>query len=240
MNQEYKPEFGVGATRGWCLKYIDDAGNSPLRSPTAKGAFYAEQKANRIRLGDSPDGVWAVGFLDFTSGPFTKEGHVFFMKHLGNGRYEIRDSEVGAGSRKPYGSIAELTAWFGAYSPRYLGWSTDCDGRTYIKEIDTVKTTLDQARIVAFMNGRNGFNGSKNALDGSYDDDLKKNHVGKELDQVLVGWYQSLEGANYRDHVLPSVFNERDQLKKENEALKAQLDQSPDEFVKLSEIYVRK
>lgn len=135
MIQVYNPNFGVGAIRGWCLKYVDDAGNAPARKGTAKAAFYAEQGAGRIRGGDSPVGVWVVGFADFTAGPFTKEGHVFFMKHNGNGRYEIRDSEVGAGARGPYGSIGELLAWFGAYKPKILGWSTDCDGRQYVKEV---------------------------------------------------------------------------------------------------------
>lgn len=145
MIQVYNPNFNVPATRGWCLKYVDDAGNAPSRKPTAKAAFLEEKKEGRISGDiDSPVGIWAVGFLDFTSGPYTKEGHVFFMKHLGGGRYEIRDSEVGAGARKPYGSLAELIAWFGAYAPKYIGWSTNCDGRQYASEGDDMAKPTEQ------------------------------------------------------------------------------------------------
>lgn len=129
--QKTNPNFSVPATRGYCLKYIDDAGNAPTRRPTAKAAFYAEQAAGRISKGDMPLNIWVVGFLDFTAGPYTKEGHVFFIKNLGGGRFEIRDSEVGAGARKPYGSLLELISWFSMYRPEFIGWSTDCDGRTY-------------------------------------------------------------------------------------------------------------
>lgn len=150
MIQVFTPNLSVGAARGWCLKYVDDAGSAPVRRPTAKAAFYAERDSGRIDGSiDSPLGVIVVGFLDFTSGPYTAEGHVFFMKNLGGGRYQIWDSEVAAGARKPYGSLAELTSWFGAYKPRYIGWSGSCDGRSYAtKEDDMAKPTEQDVRNI--------------------------------------------------------------------------------------------
>lgn len=201
MIQIYSPNFGVGAIRGWCLKYVDDAGNAPTRRPTAKSAFYAERDAGRISGSiDSPIGVWVVGFLDFTKGPFTKEGHVFFMKHLGGGKYEIRDSEVGAGARKTYGSLDELAAWFGAYSPKYIGWSTTCDGRQYAKEEETImKPTVEQI-YKAF-----------------------KDYDTAPSDQQVTYYANRESGVMYRD-LLGSSFPDGNEVK---EAFKSILGQNP-------------
>ena len=61
------------------------------------------------------------------------------MKNKGKGRYEIRDSETRAGARAVYTNIGSILSWFNAYSPNYIGWSTDCDGRNIAKEYSTTK-----------------------------------------------------------------------------------------------------
>lgn len=132
MEQTFKPNIGVGSIRGWCLKYVDDAGSAPFRTATAKIAYTNEVKVGRIRTDIIPENIWLVGFLAFTTGQFVDYGHVFFIKRSGS-TYEIHDSEVHAGARNPYRSINELISWFGAYNARYIGWSTHCDGREYAR-----------------------------------------------------------------------------------------------------------
>lgn len=129
--QKYKPKVSVRAIRGWCLKYIDDAGKAPKRKPNARAALNVEIKAKRIHTSTPPKNVWVVGFLDLRAGQWAKDDHVFFMKYKGSGKYEIRDSETNGGGRGVYRSIAEIVRWFGNYKPVYVGWSTHCDGRKY-------------------------------------------------------------------------------------------------------------
>ena len=127
--QTYKPNVKVGGKRGWCLKYVDDAINAPARTPNAAAALKRERAANRIHTTTPPKGVWVIGYLDLTSGRYAKDDHVFLMKYLGNGKYEIRDSETASGARGFYRSVAEIKGWFGRYTPKYVGWSKACDGR---------------------------------------------------------------------------------------------------------------
>lgn len=128
--QKYNPNVKVRAQRGWCLKYIDDAGKAPMRRPTARAAYVAEKNAKRISKNTPPTNIWVVGYLDL-GGVYAAYDHVFFMKYKGKGKYEIRDSEVASGFRSPYTSINSILAWFGNYSPRYIGWSYITDGRKY-------------------------------------------------------------------------------------------------------------
>lgn len=75
-------------------------------------------------------------------------------------------------------------------------------------------TGLDEARIIAWgVGGRNGIevNGdnvvvddTKNALSGDEDSDLNTNHVGKNLDDDLRGWYSSPEGVAWQ-HRLDNI-----------------------------------
>ena len=152
MEQTYNPNLLTPAVAGWCLKYIDDAGGLPATNPprtgTAKIAFNNEMAAGRIKTSLLPENVWLVGFLDFTKGAYKAYGHIFFIKRNVNS-YQIYDSEVQSGARRPYGSIEELLAWFGAYNPKYTGWSTNCDGRQYAKEkqMSSSQTIADQLTI---------------------------------------------------------------------------------------------
>lgn len=136
--QKYNPNVARAAIRGWCLKFVDDAGGvpntAPPRTPNARTALNREIAAKRLRSGNSPINVWVVGFLDLRVGQFAADDHVFLMKHLGGGRYDIRDSESNGGGRGKYGSLAEIVAWFGKYSPVYAGYSYQCDGRVYAED----------------------------------------------------------------------------------------------------------
>lgn len=136
--QKFLPAVTRAAIRGWCLKFVDDAGSvpntAPPRRPNARAALNAEIAAKRLRSGNSPIGVWVVGYLDLRAGQWASDDHVFFMRRNGDGSYDIRDSETNGGGRGAYHSIAELVAWFGRYSPIYVGYSYVCDGRVYAED----------------------------------------------------------------------------------------------------------
>lgn len=140
FRQIYTPNTGVRATRGYCLKWVDDTSNAPHRTATARTALNNEINARRLRTSQPPVGIWVVGFLDMTTGAYAAADHVFLMKYLGGGNYEIRDSETNSGARGIYHNLVELTSWFGAYHPVYVGWSTQCDGRVYAEEYTPAPT----------------------------------------------------------------------------------------------------
>lgn len=152
--QKTTPNINAPATRGWCLKFVDDAGrvpnSAPPRTPNARAALNNEIAAGRLRGGDSPVGIWVVGFLDLRLGAYAADDHVFLMKHNGGGVYEIHDSETNAGARAPYKSIAEIVAWFGVYSPVYVGYSYFCDGTQYAEDYNDSPTGGRVARTGTF------------------------------------------------------------------------------------------
>lgn len=174
--QKHTPNIGHGARRGWCLKYIDDAGGlpntAPPRLPNARAALNAEISGGRLRGGNSPVGIWVVGFLDLRAGQWAADDHVFFMKHLGGGKYEIRDSETNAGARTPYKSIAEITSWFGAYNPIYVGYSYSCSGRQYAEDYTPASTRIARkgtAKVtVDALNVRNSPDDNNGAVVATY------------------------------------------------------------------------
>lgn len=134
--QTYKPNINIKAQRGWCLKYVDDAGNAPHRKPNAQAALDVERAKGRLTRSTPPNNVWVVGFGSINKGAARGLGHVWFMRRLPNGSFEIRDSEVQSGARGIYKNIEELVTWFGtANDLRYSGWSTHCDGRQYVKQV---------------------------------------------------------------------------------------------------------
>lgn len=123
------------AYRGYCLKYVDDAGLAPKRTPNARAALNVELKAKRITTAPPPIGIWVVGYLDLRAGQWQNYDHVFLMKYKGNGKYEIRDSESESGFRSRYTSIGSILAWFNNYNPKYVGWSYMTDGRKWAKPV---------------------------------------------------------------------------------------------------------
>lgn len=141
VRQTYNPNINIGARSGWCLQYVDDAISAPSRTPSARAAYLNELNTGRIDTGHAPIGVWVVGFLGFSRGPYVQYGHVFLMRKRGDGSIEIHDSEVHAGRRGIYNSIEEIMGWFGVYGPDYLGFSYCCDGRQIAEYYDEVQPT---------------------------------------------------------------------------------------------------
>lgn len=141
VRQTYEPNLNIGAQSGWCLQYVDDAINSLTRSPNAQTAYLNELNAGRINTGPAPVGVWVIGFLGFSRGQYTEDGHVFLMRKREDGSIEIHDSEVHSGARGIYNSIEELMNWMGNYGPDYLGYSYCCDGRCIAEDYDETQPT---------------------------------------------------------------------------------------------------
>lgn len=141
VRQTYNPNLNIGAQSGWCLQYVDDAISSLARSPNAQAAYLNELNAGRINTGHAPVGIWVVGFLGFSRGQYTEDGHVFLMRKREDGSIEIHDSEVHSGARGIYNSIEELMNWMGNYGPDYLGFSYCCDGRRIAEDYDETQPT---------------------------------------------------------------------------------------------------
>ena len=141
VRQTYEPNLNIGAQSGWCLQYVDDAINSLTRSPNAQTAYLNELNAGRINTGPAPVGIWVIGFLGFSIGQYTEDGHVFLMRKREDGSIEIHDSEVHSGARGIYNSIEELMNWMGNYGPDYLGYSYCCDGRCIAEDYDETQPT---------------------------------------------------------------------------------------------------
>ena len=141
VRQIYEPNLNIGAQSGWCLQYVDDAINSLTRSPNAQTAYLNELNAGRINTGPAPVGIWVIGFLGFSIGQYTEDGHVFLMRKREDGSIEIHDSEVHSGARGIYNSIEELMNWMGNYGPDYLGYSYCCDGRCIAEDYDETQPT---------------------------------------------------------------------------------------------------
>lgn len=141
VRQIYEPNLNIGARSGWCLQYVDDAISSLTRSPNAQTAYLNELNAGRINTGHAPVGIWVVGFLGFSRGQYTEDGHVFLMRKREDGSIEIHDSEVHSGARGIYNSIEELMNWMGNYGPDYLGYSYCCDGRCIAEDYDETQPT---------------------------------------------------------------------------------------------------
>nr|DAT48173.1 MAG TPA: Phycobilisome Linker polypeptide [Caudoviricetes sp.] len=172
MAQVYNPNLNIPAQRGWCLKYVDDATNAPSRTPRARAAYLNELNAGRINTGELPWDEWVYGFLDFTVGQYTGDGHVFIIKRH-QGGIDIHDSEVHSGARNVYHSIEELLAWFGMYRPVYTGWSGSCDGRTMQEAV------RDRQDEINFLNGL-----YRQILERDVDDAAKQHY----LSQIDKGW----------------------------------------------------
>jgi len=141
VRQIYEPNLNIGVQSGWCLQYVDDAISSLTRSPNAQTAYLNELNAGRINTGPAPVGVWVIGFLGFSRGQYTEDGHVFLMRKREDGSIEIHDSEVHSGARGIYNSIEELMNWMGNYGPDYLGYSYCCDGRCIAEDYDETQPT---------------------------------------------------------------------------------------------------
>lgn len=132
-----KINLDVPATRGWCLKYVDDGINAPSRKPNAQASYEQEVKNGNITF-DLPEGVRLAGYLKFKKGQYTNLGHVFWA-YKKDGKITINDSESASGARGTYGSIDELLAWFGAYEPEFIGYTYGIDGLHLVEKYEEPK-----------------------------------------------------------------------------------------------------
>ena len=137
LRQTVNPNYGIGATRGWCLQYVDDAISAPNRTYSAQAAYEAAKARGWVRANtDMPRGLWSILFWSIDNGDYAGLGHIALVYVNDQGQMAIHDSEVHAGARQPYGSLQELANWFGSAGTRltFLGWSIGVDGRQIIED----------------------------------------------------------------------------------------------------------
>lgn len=149
-----------------------------------------------------------------------------------NGLHQFAHTEksyVSAGQRVAKGQAIAKMGYTGYTIPKGPSgahchwWINASNGYVYPPSIinepfgsqgGSVSTTdLGLARIRAYhIAGRNGYDGRPNALAGETDKDLL-NHVGTESNADEWGWYNSIEGQNFRGSILPAVYRDRDTYK---------------------------
>ena len=137
LRQTVNPNYGIGATRGWCLQYVDNAISAPNRTYSAQLAYESAKARGWVRANtDMPRGLWSILFWSIDNGEYAGLGHVALVYVDNQGQMTIHDSEVHAGARQPYGSLQELANWFGSAGTRltFLGWSIGVDGRQIIED----------------------------------------------------------------------------------------------------------
>ena len=137
LKQLVYPDYGIGAIRGWCLQYVDNAINAPDRSYSAQIAYEKANDRGWVRANtDIPRGLWSILFWSIDNGEYAGLGHVALAYVNDQGQMAIHDSEVHSGARQPYGSLQELEQWFGSVGTKltFLGWSIGVDGRQIIGE----------------------------------------------------------------------------------------------------------
>ena len=137
LRQTVNPNYGIGATRGWCLQYVDDAISAPNRTYSAQVAYETAKARGWVRANtDMPRGLWSILFWSIDNGDYAGLGHVALVYVNNQGQMAIHDSEVHSGARQPYGSLQELANWFGSAGTQltFLGWSIGLDGRQIIED----------------------------------------------------------------------------------------------------------
>ena len=137
LRQTVNPNYDIGATRGWCLQYGDNAISAPNRTYSAQTAYESAKAKGWVRANaDMPRGLWSVLFWSIDNGEYAGLGHVALVYVNNQGQMAIHDSEVHAGARQPYGSLQELANWFGSAGTQltFLGWSIGVDGRQIIED----------------------------------------------------------------------------------------------------------
>ena len=137
LRQTVNPNYDIGATRGWCLQYVDNAISAPNRTYSAQTAYESAKAKGWVRANaDMPRGLWSVLFWSIDNGEYAGLGHVALVYVNNQGQMAIHDSEVHAGARQPYTSLSELSSWFGSVGTRltFLGWSIGVDGRQIIED----------------------------------------------------------------------------------------------------------
>ena len=131
LRQTVNPNYDIGATRGWCLQYVDNAISAPNRTYSAQAAYESAKARGWVSSNtDMPRGLWSILFWSIDNGDYAGLGHVALVYVNDQGKMAIHDSEVHAGARQPYGSLQELANWFGSAGTQltFLGWSIGVDG----------------------------------------------------------------------------------------------------------------
>ena len=155
LRQTVSPNYSIGATRGWCLQYVDNAISAPNRTYSAQLAYESAKARGWVSANtDMPRGLWSILFWSIDNGDYAGLGHIALVYVNNQGQMTIHDSEVHAGARQPYGSLQELANWFGSVGTRltYLGWSIGVDGRQIIEDytppqsVSTVEKTKTKAK----------------------------------------------------------------------------------------------
>ena len=168
LRQTVNPNYGIGATRGWCLQYVDNAISAPNRTYSAQAAYEAANARGWVRANtDMPRGLWSILFWSIDNGDYAGLGHVALVYVNDQGQMAIHDSEVHAGARQPYGSLQELANWFGSAGTRltYLGWSIGVDGRQIIEDytskqsvstVEKLKTKAKKGELMLLFKEKDG------------------------------------------------------------------------------------
>ena len=168
LRQTVNPNYGIGATRGWCLQYVDDAISAPNRTYSAQAAYEAANARGWVRANtEMPRGLWSVLFWSIDNGEYAGLGHVALVYVNNQGQMAIHDSEVHAGARQPYGSLQELANWFGSAGTQltFLGWSIGVDGRQIIEDytpkqsngtVEKTKTKAKKGELMLLFKEKDG------------------------------------------------------------------------------------
>lgn len=123
------PKVMIQARGGWCLKYVDDTVDANLRQATATAAYNVENKNGNVKAERPPTGVYVPVFFSLSN---NSAGHVALM--LPDGR--VASATKSGVQPTPY-IHPNLDDLIRVYSSgricRYLGWSTYCDGRQFVK-----------------------------------------------------------------------------------------------------------
>lgn len=243
MKQVYTPNVGLKGLHyaGLCLQWVDDAGSSPKRSDTAKIAYQNEANVGRIRLSQLPDGVWVPVFFSFSKGSFTYPSgntvyfkdawHVALARRTGN-TMQIYDSEVARGAKQPYPALEAVEAWFAVYGAKYVGWSTHCDGREYAKEEDMRKMTRNELMWNYRM--LSGGEPSEKEVDSwmkAIENGAEYDYVNEEMKR-----YYSDSGRGFPQYKKSS----EDKIKKLEQRIKELEASNSGEFIKVSDLYIKK
>lgn len=173
------------------------------------------------------------------------------------GYCHLSEIEVGIGQHVKQGDIIGKTGDTGVVTGPHIhfefwgkptnfknGWAGRVDPSNYLVKGENMPelVNLDTARILANGCGTSdGFDGRPAAHGGQRDDDLNKNHVGQALtnEYIINNWWKSQEASD-KLGIVRAVYAERDALRQEVAKLKEQLNDQGGDYIKVSDLYVRK
>jgi len=200
------PNINITYRGGWC----QEANEKTVGQIGIYGSAYKAWLANVQHTEIPPTGIYAPIYLNMPNGPKDKDGTQQDDVALICPDGSVRAAAL-SGTHSPLFKYASLDAYVKDYARNnggatYRGYG-EYIGTVKVIEGETVsKTDLNLERILAyFIAGRNGYDGTKNALLGESDDDLKKNHVGTETNASIWTWYGSAESKKWVEVRLPEM-----------------------------------